>query len=80
MGAGTYYPTRELEEGGAHDCVDEYDNDTFWAELVDRLVRRDLIQQEGGLEKVMQMSQEERIRKMIRLEEQYQAPASLPMF
>jgi hypothetical protein len=80
MGAGTYYPTRELEEGGAHDCVDEYDNDTFWAELVDRLVRRDLIQQEGGLEKVMQMSQEERIRKMIRLEEQYQAPASLSMF
>ena len=56
-----YLPSRELEEG-ALTYVDDYNNDTFWDELMERLVMRDLIAQigEDGLEA---LSFEQRIEK-----------------
>ncbi len=43
---GTYYPTRELEELTAGH-MDAYDNETFWAELIERLSERDLVAKHG---------------------------------
>ena len=43
---GQYYPTRELEELAAKH-MDAYDNETFWAELIERLSERDLVAKHG---------------------------------
>ncbi len=40
---GGYFPTREIEEGSAMDFIDEYNEDTFWEELVSHLAERDFI-------------------------------------
>ena len=38
-----YFPTREYEEkGGVHALIDQYDSDSFWDQLVDRLTERDV--------------------------------------
>ncbi|HMK48524.1 MAG TPA: hypothetical protein VK435_00595 [Thermodesulfovibrionales bacterium] len=43
-----YFPTREFEEDtDVEEYRDEYDNYTFWDELVYRLARRDLIRKYG---------------------------------
>ncbi len=37
-----FYPARLYEEeSGIHDIIDQYNNDTFWDELVNRLAERD---------------------------------------
>ena len=41
-----YLPTRQFEEQVLR-YIDEYNEDTFWEELIDRLVKRDLMLQEG---------------------------------
>jgi hypothetical protein len=43
---GKYYPTRELEELAA-ERMEAYDNETFWAELIERLSERDLVAKHG---------------------------------
>ena len=43
---GQYYPTRELEALAA-EHMDAYDNETFWAELIERLSERDLVAKYG---------------------------------
>lgn len=43
---GKYYPTRALEEFAA-ERMDAYDNETFWAELIERLSERDLVAKHG---------------------------------
>ena len=49
----------------------EFENDTFWDELLHRLVERDLIKQEGGVENVMNMDIRERFEKEEPLEKMY---------
>lgn len=67
-----YFPTKEYDETSkAMDFTDEFEDDSFWEELIHRLVGRDLIMQEGGPENVMKLSWEERIKKEIPLEEMY---------
>lgn len=67
-----YYPTSTFEDlSSAYNFIKEYDNDTFWEELMDRLAERDLIEQEGGLSNVLRLSVEERLEKQWRLEEKY---------
>jgi hypothetical protein len=67
-----YFPTRMFEEASsAHGFIDDYDNDTFWEELINRLAERDLIIQEGGLSSMLRLSVEERLEKQFRLEEKY---------
>jgi len=67
-----YYPTRKFEETGYHrECIDEYDNKTFWEDLISRLANRDLIRQMGGVENLSKLSFEERIQKTLTLEKKY---------
>lgn len=42
-----YFPTKEFGEGQGMQYIDEYDNDSFWDELIDRLVVKDVIQKIG---------------------------------
>ena len=40
--AGLYFPTREYEEQSrSHEIIDQYNDDTFWEELINRLADRD---------------------------------------
>jgi len=43
---GRYYPTRKLEDLAA-ERMNDYDNETFWDELIDRLSERDLVAKHG---------------------------------
>lgn len=42
-----YFPTKEFDEGQGMQYIDEYNNDSFWDELLDRIVVRDVIQKIG---------------------------------
>ncbi len=45
----TYYETREYEENSKQtEFIDEYDEDSFWEQLVTKLVDRDYAQQYGN--------------------------------
>jgi len=67
-----FFPTKEFEETSKfRDFIDEFENDTFWDELLHRLVERDLIKQEGGVENVMNMDIRERFEKEEPLEKRY---------
>lgn len=58
-----YFPTREFEEDTDVDQYkEEYNDCTFWDELIDRLARRDLIK-EYGEAAVLSMTMEEIIEK-----------------
>ncbi len=69
---GTYDPTRKYEDTcPLVEFIDEFENETFWEELVDRLANRDLIRQVGGVENLSKLSFEERIKKTLPLEQKY---------
>lgn len=60
---GRYFPTREYEDTSlVMDAIVDYDNESFWDELTERLASRDLILQEGK-DKVLGMDFEERLTK-----------------
>jgi len=43
-----YFPSREFEEKGPPmQFIDEYDEESFWDELAERLGTRDLVEEEG---------------------------------
>jgi len=43
-----FFPTREFEETSpGMEYVEEFENDSFWAELIHRLVERDVVRQFG---------------------------------
>jgi hypothetical protein len=66
-----YFPTREYEDtSSAMDAIVDYDNESFWDELTERLAYRDLILQEGK-DKVLGMNLEERFVKIEALREKY---------
>jgi len=66
-----FFPARELEEGtDVEQYREEYDNETFWEDLIDRLTRRDFVKKYGE-ETVKKMSLEERIEKEYPFEEKY---------
>lgn len=45
---GGFSPTRKFEdESGAHDFIEEYEEETLWDELIERLARRDFIEKHG---------------------------------
>jgi len=58
-----FFPTREFEEDtDVEQYIDEYNNDIFWEELIDRLARRDFIRAYGE-ENLLKMTWEERFEK-----------------
>ena len=66
-----YFPTHEYEEtSSVMDVIVDYDNESFWDELTERLAYRDLILQEGK-DKVLGMDFEERFAKTEVLREKY---------
>ncbi len=66
-----YYPTREFEETSDYMYyIQEFESDSFWDELINRLAERDLFNNEGE-ENVKHMGFEERARKLSVLERQY---------
>lgn len=59
-----YYPTRYFEEEtGVEEIVAEYDEETFWDEITDRLGERDFMQRYGE-QTVQRMSRDERFDKI----------------
>ncbi len=66
-----YFSTRKFEDTSpGMDFVREFENDTFWNELVQRLVERDLIRQVGE-ERLLSMATHERFEKEEPLEQRY---------
>lgn len=58
-----FFPTKAFEEDtDIEQYIDEYNNDIFWEELIDRLARRDFIQVYGE-ENVNKMTWEDRLEK-----------------
>ncbi len=71
VGNGEFYPTRVFEEEtDINKLHDEYDSDTFWDEIVDRLAERDFIRK-YGVDKIQKMSRDERFEKICECEEKY---------
>ena len=67
-----YYPTREHDENSpARPFIDEYEDETFWEELMDRLSNRDMLR-EIGERKLLSMDQEERFKVYLDFEEKYE--------
>ena len=59
-----FYPTAEYEEDGpVLTFIDEYNDETFWKELVERLAMRDVLRRVGQKE-FHAMSVEERLNKL----------------
>ena len=68
---GKFYPTRMFEEDTDINTIhDDYNNDTFWDELVERLTIRDF-RKKYSIEEITKMSSEERFSEMGKIEEKY---------
>ena len=65
-----FFPTVDME-GEMLEYIDEYDDNVFWDELVDRLAERDLINKHGE-EKISKLSFEERIEEEDPIIEKYE--------
>lgn len=66
---GKFYETREMDDW-MYKFIDEYDNETFWDELVDRLSERDFLRQHGE-KKIEKMTTEQYLRELDEFEERY---------
>jgi hypothetical protein len=66
-----YSPSKNLEEK-FHEVLDEYNDETFWEELVTRMAIRD-VEEERGQAALEKMSPEEQLRALRQWEERYQA-------
>ena len=61
---GNFFPTREFEEGtDVQELIEEYDEETFWDELIDRLGDRDFYRQYSK-DEILKMTQKERFEKL----------------
>jgi len=70
---GSHFPSRQFEENSSvRTFIEEYENNTFWEDLVERLADRDLLR-EFGEEKLSAMSRDEMMIRTMRLEEKYNA-------
>ncbi len=66
-----HFPTREFEETSpGMDYIRDFENDTFWNELVERLTERDLIRLYGE-DRVDSMNRQELAEKENQLEKRY---------
>ncbi len=55
---GMHFPTRQYEDSGIREIVEAYDNETFWEELINRLVDRDIAVQAPHLAEQFPRSEE----------------------
>jgi hypothetical protein len=66
----SYFETREYDESEKEEFLEEFEENTFWTELINRLAERDFLR-EHGLERAKEMSFEERIREIHKHEEKW---------
>jgi len=67
-----YFPTREYEDSSKSMMfIEEYQDDTFWDELINRLAYRDMVNQAGGIEKLKQLTMKEHFELESPLEQRY---------
>lgn len=64
-----YQPSKSLEEK-CDDYISEYDNDTFWEDLTDRLAWRDL-RDRLGTQQLEQMEMEQVFEQLVPIQNQY---------
>jgi len=70
-GLKQYFPTREFEETTpAMEFVEEFEEESFWDELVNRLAERDLARITGG-KRAKGMTAEDRFRKLTLFQKRY---------
>lgn len=67
-----YYELAEYEDMLQEKFIDEYDNETFWEELIDRLSNRDLMSEMSAKE-ITNMEFSERIERLSKFEEKYES-------
>ncbi len=66
-----YMPSQELEDADTvRDCIEEYDDATFWEELITRLARRDVLRKHTK-EELLRMTEKERAMLILQVEESY---------
>lgn len=65
------YPTGNFEES-IWELIDEYDEETFWVELVDRLAHRDFYRKYSEVQ-LKKMSQDQQFEKLCTITEKYEA-------
>ena len=66
-----FFPTREHDVNSpARPFIDEFENETFWSELIERLAERDMLQTLGD-KKILKMTTEERFKAHYDFEEKY---------
>lgn len=67
-----YYPTQEYEESdGIQGVLEDYENESFWGELADRMASRDL-ERKYGAAKLDAMRQDERMHVYFEAEDAYE--------
>ena len=68
---GKFFPTRKFEEEtDVSELRDEYDEETFWDELIDRLGERDFYQHYSK-DEIQKMNDDERFTKRIECEDKW---------
>lgn len=71
VGDGEFYPTRKFEEETeVHSLHADYDEETFWDEIIDRLGERDCIRKYGA-ENIKKMSRGEWFEKLCDCEQEW---------
>ena len=66
-----YFPTREYDENSpVRPFIEEFEDETFWGELTDRLADRDMLRTLGD-KKILKMTPEERFMTHHDLEKKY---------
>ena len=71
QGSGEYFETREFEESSSVQSeIDEYNEETFWDELISRLAERDAVRTVGE-KAFMKLSIEEKMELVHGIEQKY---------
>ena len=69
---GKYFPTREDDENSpARPLIEEFENASFWEELIERLIDRDMLR-EFGEKNLLSMTRQQRFEAYFKFEEKYQ--------
>jgi hypothetical protein len=66
-----HFPTRLMEDGTAREFIDEYNNETFWDELANRLATRDFVKRYGSPEAAWNLPVERRFIELGEIEARY---------
>ncbi len=70
--ADEYFPTKNYEDSGKFlEYIEEFENDSFWDELIERLTTREVLKKIGGASKLAKLSHEKRLDLFSAVEENF---------